>query len=141
MSQKPKKKNKGSGGTPPRSTEPAPTAPSARAAAGAPSALFVPPNDEGEPRVDTTPMTTLFFIVLILLAYWAMLHLDHYAGVFNDLVFGPYKSFAQLADLQPKSGSEMMIARGKAVFETVCVACHQSTGLGAPGTAPPLVGS
>jgi len=30
-------------------------------------------------------------------------------------------------------------ADGKAVFETVCVACHQPGGVGAPGLAPPLV--
>ncbi|BBE72414.1 c-type cytochrome [Oharaeibacter diazotrophicus] len=32
-----------------------------------------------------------------------------------------------------------LAADGKAVFETVCVACHQEGGVGAPGLAPPLV--
>lgn len=30
---------------------------------------------------------------------------------------------------------------GKTVFDSSCVACHQSTGLGVPGTFPPLAGT
>lgn len=33
------------------------------------------------------------------------------------------------------------LANGKAVFERVCAACHQPTGLGLPGAFPPLAGS
>ena len=34
-----------------------------------------------------------------------------------------------------------MIALGKAKFDTTCAACHQVSGLGKEGVAPPLVGS
>jgi mono/diheme cytochrome c family protein len=88
--------------------------------------------DDVEPQVDSSPMPSWFFIVLILLVYWAMLHLDRYAGGFNELVFGPYQSYRQLTDLQPKSGPELLIARGEAVYGLVCIACHQASGLGAP---------
>ena len=94
-----------------------------------------------EPSADATPMPVWLFVVVILLAYWGMLHLDRHAGQFSALVYGPYQSYKQLADLQPKSGAEMLVAKGEAVYGQVCIACHQSTGLGAPGQYPPLAGS
>lgn len=97
--------------------------------------------EETEPSADGTPMPVWLFVVLILLVYWGMRHLDLYAGQFSGLVYGPYESPKQLAALQPKSGAEMLVAKGEAVYGQVCVACHQATGLGAPGQYPPLVGS
>ena len=97
--------------------------------------------DDLEPQVDSAAMPSWLFVLLIVLVYWGMLHLDRYGGGFSERVYGPYQSYKQLADLQPKSGTEMIVAKGEAVYGTVCFACHQLTGLGSPGQFPPLVGS
>lgn len=97
--------------------------------------------DDIEPRADSSAMPVWFFVVLGVLAYWGMLHLDRYAGGFNQKVQGPYRSYRQLADLQPKSGPEMLIAKGEATYAMVCSPCHQPSGLGTPGLNPPLAGS
>src|ERR1041385_2223611 len=134
MSQKSKKNNPVPG--------PAPVPPSdprRRSAPTGPAALWAA--DDFEPEADTSAMPGWLFVLMIALVYWAMVYLDHYAGGFSNVVFGPYHSSKQLADLQPKSGPEMLIAQGATLFVTYCSACHQSTGLGNPGQAPPLVGS
>ncbi len=40
---------------------------------------------------------------------------------------------------QPKPASKAVMARGKQVYETVCMACHQIDGEGIPRMAPTLV--
>ncbi len=97
--------------------------------------------DEIEPQVDSAAMPAWLFVLMIALVYWGMLHLDRYGGGFNNRVYGPYRSFKELSDLQPKSGSEMLVAKGESVYALICAACHQQSGLGAPGQFPPLVGS
>jgi nitrite reductase (NO-forming) len=38
-------------------------------------------------------------------------------------------------------GFSQQIAKGKAVYATTCIACHQATGAGIPGAFPPLAKS
>ena len=40
---------------------------------------------------------------------------------------------------QPKPVNKVVMARGKQVYETVCMACHQIDGQGIPRMAPTLV--
>src|SRR6476469_8833087 len=93
------KKNK------PRASAPVPVrqerlAPSpALPAAGAVAAF----DEEQEPSTDTAPMPVWLFVLMIASVYWGMLHLDRYGGGFSEFVYGPYQSYKQLADLQPKS--------------------------------------
>lgn len=45
-------------------------------------------------------------------------------------------------NLRPLTPAERALSdKGAAIFETVCAVCHQPTGQGAPGLAPPLAGS
>jgi mono/diheme cytochrome c family protein len=97
--------------------------------------------DEFEPTAGAAPVPVWLFVLLMVFVYWGMIQLDRSAGGFNQLVYGPFQSYKQLADLQPKSGPEALIARGEIVYGQVCVACHQANGLGSPGQYPPLVGS
>jgi mono/diheme cytochrome c family protein len=105
------------------------------------SAIDTLPADDLEPEANSEAMPGWLFILMIVLAYWGMLHLDRYAGGFSQMVYGPYESYKQLADLQPKSGAEMLVAKGESVYGMVCIACHQASGLGSPGQYPPLAGS
>jgi mono/diheme cytochrome c family protein len=96
---------------------------------------------ENEPRADASmDVPVWLFILLFILIYWGMLHLDRHAGGFNEMVYGPYVSYRQLAEMQPRSGAEMLFARGESVYAVVCSACHQPSGLGS-GPNPPLAGS
>jgi mono/diheme cytochrome c family protein len=137
MSQKPKRKR------PPHEARTATEVSVASPASVRPAATVVAtvPADDFEPQTDTAAMPFWLFIALIVLAYWGMLHLDQYGGGFNERVYAPYSSFRQLADLQPKSGPEMLAAKGESIYTMVCVACHQSSGVGSANQYPPLVGS
>ena len=61
----------------------------------------------------------------------------------NDLVVWPGKpgvtAAAAIAPLTP--GQQMRFDAGKAIFTAVCSACHQTTGRGLDGLAPPLLDS
>ena len=54
---------------------------------------------------------------------------------FVVLVFIIATSFA----LQQPGGAKAAIARGKTVYENVCLACHQPDGSGVPNMNPPLI--
>ncbi|MGA2176724.1 MAG: cytochrome c [Verrucomicrobiota bacterium] len=75
------------------------------------------------------------------LFYWSQLYLDGHAGGFNAAVYAPYRSFEQVAAVNPQDPGARKRAMGREVFEKTCAACHQLTGLGKEGVAPPLVGS
>jgi mono/diheme cytochrome c family protein len=76
-----------------------------------------------------------------LLFYWGQLYLDGNAAGFDPRVYDSFHSFAEVDSLRPKGGPELILAKGKALFEVRCAPCHDSTGLGKPNQAPPLAGS
>jgi len=83
----------------------------------------------------------VWLIVLMgMLLYVGGLYFDDHGGWFNPQVYGPYRSYAELEPYQPK-GEGGLAAQGRAVYGKTCIACHQATGLGAPGQFPPLAGS
>ncbi len=45
------------------------------------------------------------------------------------------------AEVAGASSVAQQVAQGKAVYDTVCLACHQADGKGLPGAFPPLAGS
>ena len=92
-------------------------------------------------RYRLIPLALLFgFSGLI---FFGGTYLGRYSGHFHPLVFNenaqPPKS-GEAAPAAAKSPEEM-IAMGKTVYGTVCMACHQATGLGLPPAFPPLAGS
>lgn len=94
-----------------------------------------------EPVAGLTPAPVWLVFLFGILFYWGTLYLDRHAGEFHPKVFGPYTSGNQLASFAPKDESQLMIAKGKVVYDNACKLCHQDTGLGAPGQFPPLAGS
>lgn len=96
--------------------------------------------DTFEPTVSSNSVPVWMFISLGLLVFWGALYLDSYGGGFSSRVYPPYLSEKQLADLAPKDGGDVM-GKGKDVYSRTCMPCHQPTGMGTPGTFPPLAGS
>ncbi|MBI4660050.1 MAG: cytochrome c [Verrucomicrobia bacterium] len=103
-------------------------------------------NSGRQPLVETEPVAAraqspIWLAVLFgVLLYWAQLYLDNYAGGFDPHVYAPFRSYQQVAAANPKSGAEMLIAKGE-VFYQNCLGCHQANGMGTPGQTPPLAGS
>ncbi len=95
-----------------------------------------------EPSVQFAPVPVGLFLLLGVLFYFGQLYLDRYSGGFNAKVYEPYESWKMIQDLQPKDESAILVAKGMRVYtDAGCAACHQATGTGAAGIAPPLVGS
>ncbi len=98
--------------------------------------------EKPEPFEGQEPVPLWMKAAFILLIAWGGWYLGRY-----DAEFDP-----QRADMQPLAGAvaaapeggggdEGLIARGRAVFGARCSACHQATGQGLTGLAPPLAGS
>jgi mono/diheme cytochrome c family protein len=97
--------------------------------------------ETGEPTATRSAAPMWIIVVTLALVFAGGLFLDSHSGWFDKNVYAPYQSSAQLEAFQPKSGAAAALARGKAVYESVCGICHGSDGLGKPGQAPALAGS
>jgi mono/diheme cytochrome c family protein len=87
----------------------------------------------------TVPMWLITaMLVLLFLSAW---YFDARGGWFEAKVYEPYRSVADVARFQPRSGGEAVLLRGKLLFEQNCALCHNPDGLGKPAQAPPLAGS
>lgn len=101
-------------------------------------ATNIPASSEAAGRGAVVP---IWLIVLMgVLAYLGAVYFDQHGGWFNAKIYEPYQTYAQLESYQPK-GAGATLARGKAVFDTICALCHGLDGEGKPGQAPPLAGS
>lgn len=81
-------------------------------------------------------------IVLVsLLGFRGCLYVDEHGGGFDKNIHGPWQSAAQIALANPPPNEDPVMKEGKLVYNQTCAPCHQPSGLGAPGVAPPLVGS
>jgi mono/diheme cytochrome c family protein len=105
------------------------------------------PNETQQQRRDTEPAVgyssvPLWLIVFLgLVFYWGLMYVNDNGGGFNSRVYAPNKNFGEVDDKQPKSGDQMVLIKGKKVYDATCSLCHQPNGLGDPSKAPPLVGS
>ncbi|MBA4148520.1 MAG: cytochrome c [Verrucomicrobia bacterium] len=98
-------------------------------------------NDESEPKASQTAAPVFIFVVLALLLYWGALHIDQYGGGFRKEVYAPFKSVKEVAKLHPKKSGDDVFERGEKIYALACAGCHQPSGLGSPGVAPPVAGS
>lgn len=94
-----------------------------------------------EPRSQRKSPPIWIVIVFALVFYWVQLFLDSSVAAFQPHVSPAWTDAATLAKAQPYDPTVAMMALGKAKYETTCAGCHQSTGAGSPGVAPPLAGS
>ena len=100
-------------------------------------------SEAAEPRATRKAVPVWLLILLLLLLYWGMISFDLHGGWFNQQVYAPYRSFAEVDGMQPPKGeSDEIIRKGKFLFGLTCAVCHMETGVGNPANGcPPLVGS
>jgi mono/diheme cytochrome c family protein len=92
------------------------------------------PDEKAKYRL--TPIALLFaFSGLIL---FAGTYLNRYAGHYDSLI---YNENASPGGATAAPMAVDMVALGKKQFQSVCITCHQATGLGQAGIYPPLAGS
>ena len=60
---------------------------------------------------------------------------------YHGQVYAPFDSLEQVVAMNPKSAGDEFRIMGQDIFNRTCTSCHQPSGLGKEGTAPPLVGS
>jgi mono/diheme cytochrome c family protein len=75
------------------------------------------------------------------LGYRGCLFVDQQGAGFDKNIHGPWQNAAQIAIAVPPKDEDPLFREGKNVYTASCAPCHQVTGLGAPGVAPPLVES
>jgi mono/diheme cytochrome c family protein len=97
-------------------------------------------SDSAEPKAGarTIPIVLRFLPVVIL--YCSMIYFDRRSAWFDQQVYAPYRSVAELASYQQPTGV-LDLTRGKNVYENVCGLCHNTDGMGKPNQAPPFAGS
>jgi len=71
---------------------------------------------------------------------FAAFYLGRYSGGFDPMVYDERILPGMLDGAAPPAAIDPAVA-GRRLFAANCIACHQTTGLGIPGTYPPLAGS
>lgn len=99
-------------------------------------------HDDAEPTAGSDAVFLPMWIVGLLgiLFYWGCNYVDARGGRYNGMVYAPYVSTNELASLNFKN-VDADLELGRANYKIVCLPCHQETGLGSPGLAPPVAGS
>lgn len=108
-------------------------------------------SDETKPSSSTAPETApavtnrtvpmwlvAAFLILLFTSAWTF---NERGGWFDAKVNQPFTSVGHVMAYQPRMNENPQVRLGKAVFEKACAACHDSSGMGKMGTAPPLAGS
>jgi mono/diheme cytochrome c family protein len=97
--------------------------------------------DDSEPTVSSGANYLPLWLTCLLavMVYWGCNYVDKNGGRFSELVYAPYESTNQLASFT--GGGDPGLALGKQKYQMLCAPCHQESGLGNAGQAPPLAGS
>lgn len=94
-----------------------------------------------EPWADKAPIPMFLVILLVLVFFASDIYLMANRGEFDGRIYEPHADMAALDLANPPDPVKLERLKGKRVYETVCAACHQPTGMGSPGQFPPLAGS
>ena len=78
------------------------------------------------------------FVLTSVLVFLGGMLFERKGGGANAKVYEPYFSVEMIEKLNPAPGGNK---KGRLLYDGACKACHQGTGLGAVGVAPPLAGS
>jgi mono/diheme cytochrome c family protein len=91
--------------------------------------------DEGA-RYNLLPIIVLFALSGLIL--FSGTYLNRYAAHYSSSIFNENE---KSTSGQPAAVKLDPIVVGQGAFNTVCITCHQATGMGVPGIYPPLAGS
>jgi mono/diheme cytochrome c family protein len=104
-----------------------------------------------EPEARSMPVPAWLLVVSAVAGAFAFTYLGLFHGGFSGDVFNEWDSSPRLlfsestktagAASNEAAKEETLAEQGKKVFSGNCVTCHQTTGLGVPGSFPPLAGS
>ena len=89
-----------------------------------------------EPRDGVSPTPVTYIIMCFLYLLWGGFYIGYYGGAWT----GDGLAERQLGGPPPVLPPQDPMKLGKEVFNS-CMQCHQESGLGIPGSYPPLAGS
>lgn len=95
--------------------------------------------EKPEPVEGFSPIPIFLLFVFSALIFIGGVYIAHYAGDFEPTAFDPSRGKKAAVAEAPKPVDPMVL--GGRLFNQNCAACHQVTGLGVPGSFPPLAGS
>ena len=86
------------------------------------------------------PMPVWIIILFFVLIFCGFVYFDTQGG-WEPIVYRPYHSVKEVELYQPPPPEGPNIQAGRVLFEQQCGICHDNSGSGHPGQAPPLDGS
>jgi mono/diheme cytochrome c family protein len=96
-------------------------------------------HERPEPAEGFSPIPIFILFVFSGLIFFGGIYIGQHTSAFNPLAFDVTKKETGAAT-GPVAPPDPMVV-GARLFSQNCAACHQPTGLGIPGTYPPLAGS
>jgi mono/diheme cytochrome c family protein len=96
---------------------------------------------EAEPTAGNAEVPIWLVVGTALLLYCGLLYLSEYAGGFHPLVYRPFRSIEEVRRAHPQPQEDARFTEGRRLYAQYCAPCHQPTGFGSTGIAPPLAGS
>ncbi|NOS69883.1 MAG: cytochrome c [Verrucomicrobia bacterium] len=96
---------------------------------------------EAEPAVTHTTLPIWLVAAFLILLFTSAWTFNERGGWFDAKVNQPFTSVGHVMAYQPRMNENPQIRLGKAVFTKACENCHDASGMGRQGTAPPLAGS
>ncbi|OFZ19848.1 MAG: hypothetical protein A2X94_13095 [Bdellovibrionales bacterium GWB1_55_8] len=96
--------------------------------------------EHGEPHEGYEPMPLWLPTLIVGLLVWAGYYIGRYGGTFDANSYDPV-TIEEGAGSGNGASQGSPMDRGKNVFVSTCVSCHQTNGEGVPDQYPPLAGS
>lgn len=99
--------------------------------------------EKDEPTEGFSPVPIFFLFLFCALVFWGGLYLERFSGEFSAYAFDPEYREPELSEgpTIDYTDPDWLISHGEKKFNQNCASCHQTSGQGAPGVYPPLVGA
>lgn len=94
--------------------------------------------EKEEPHEGFSPIPIFLLFIFGALCFWGGVYLVEYSQGFSGMAYDPDAAPASASAPRPEKPLGEI---GAKVFKAQCAACHQASGMGAPGAFPPLVDS